>query len=312
MANRAGEAKTGSVPAGKSAMILARLVSALMAAVALSTASVAFALTGAATGDPAGFRVMSYNIRYDGSSDNPLWSERRGPMADQIAFLDPDLLGLQEALPHQADWLADRLPAWDRYGVGRDDGVAGEQATLFWRRERYERLEAQTLWCSPTPERPSKGWDAAYPRTVTRVILRDRRDGGLLDVRNTHFDHVGVVAREQCAELVSGLAPAEVGGQTARIVLMGDFNTGPDTAPYRRILASGLRDARADSPVDFGPAGTFNAFDIAKDNDGVAIDHIFIGPGLTVRRFAVPTDSFGGRVISDHFPVVADLAPVEP
>ena len=288
-------------------MTLARTLSALMAAVVLVSAP-----ASATAHDPAAFRVMSYNIRYDGASDNPLWTERRQPMADQIAFLDPDLLGLQEALPHQADWLARQLPAYDRYGVGRDDGLSGESATLFWRRDRYERLETRTLWCSPTPDRPSKGWDAAYPRTVTRVILRDRQGGGLLDVRNTHFDHVGVVAREQCAELVSGLAPAEVDGATARIVLMGDFNTGPDSAPYRRILASGLRDARAVSPVDFGPVGTFNAFDIANDNEGVAIDHIFIGPGLTARRFAVPTDSFGGRVISDHFPVVADLAPVAP
>ncbi|MBU1385407.1 MAG: endonuclease/exonuclease/phosphatase family protein [Alphaproteobacteria bacterium] len=291
-------------------MTLARIASTLMAAVVLSAATAPAA--SAATGDPAAFRVMSYNIRFDGSSDNPLWSERRRPMADQIAFLDPDLLGLQEALPHQADWLAEQLPAYDRYGVGRDDGVSGEQATLFWRRERYERLDAETLWCSPTPDRPSKGWDAAYPRTLTRVILRDRRGGGLLDVRNTHFDHVGAVAREQCAGLVSGLAPAEVDGETARVVLIGDFNAGPETAPYRRILASGLRDARAVSPIAFGPVGTFNAFNIANDNDGVAIDHIFIGPDLTVRRFAVPTDSVRGRVISDHFPVVADLVPVAP
>lgn len=289
-------------------MTFARLVSALVAAAVLSAAPVAFALTG----DPASFRVMSYNIRVDVPTDNPTWIERRPHMARQIAFLDPDLLGVQEAQPAMVDWLAAQLPGFERYGVGRDDGLVGESATLFWRRERYERLEAQTLWCSPTPDRPSKGWDAAYPRTVTRVILRDRRDGGLLDVRNTHFDHVGVVAREQCAELVSGLAPAQVDGEAARVVLMGDFNTGPDTAPYRRILASGLRDARAVSPIDFGPAGTFNAFDIAKDNEGVAIDHIFIGPGLTARRFAVPTDSFGGRVISDHFPVVADLVPIAP
>lgn len=292
-------------------MTLARIVSALMAAVVLAGAPAA-ATARIATGDPAAFRAMSYNIRFDGASDNPLWSERRGPMADQIAFLDPDLLGLQEALPHQADWLAQRLPAYDRYGVGRDDGVSGEQATLFWKRDRYERIRAETLWCSPTPDRPSKGWDAAYPRTVTRVLLRDRRDGRLLDVRNTHFDHVGVVAREQCAERVAGLPAAEVDGAAAAVVLMGDFNTGPETAPYRRILASGLRDARAVSPVVFGPAGTFNAFHIARDNEGVAIDHIFIGPGLAVERFAVPTDSFGGRVISDHFPVVADLVPVEP
>ena len=284
-------------------MTLARTLSALLAVAVLSTAPAALA------GDPATVRVMSYNIRLDSPSDNPPWSERREPMADQIAFLDPDLLGLQEAQPHQVLYLAEQLPAYDHYGLGRDDGVSGESATLFWRRDRYERLSAETLWCSPTPTVPSKGWDAAYPRTVTRVLLRDRRDGRLLDVRNTHFDHVGVVAREQCAALIVAMQPVEVDGGRADVVLMGDFNTGPGTAPYERIVASGLRDARAASPIDFGPAGTFNAFDIASDNEGVAIDHIFVGPGFHVERFAVPTDSFGGRVISDHFPVVADLAP---
>ena len=283
-------------------MTLARLACALIAA-ALFTASAASAH------DPAGFRVMSYNIRFDGPSDNPPWSERREPMADQIAFLAPDLLGLQEAQPHQVLYLAEQLPGYDHYGLGRDDGLVGESATLFWKRERYERLSAETLWCSPTPTIPSKGWDAAYPRTVTRVVLRDRRDGRLLDVRNTHFDHVGVVAREQCAAVIVAMQPAEVNGGRADVVLMGDFNTGPGTAPWERIVASGLLDARASSPIVFGPAGTFNAFDIAKDNEGVAIDHIFVGPGFHVERFAVPTDSIGGRVISDHFPVVADLAP---
>lgn len=279
----------------------------------LAACAVLAAAPAVAAGDPARFRVMSYNIRFDGASDQPSWSERSPHMARQIAFFDPDLLGLQEALPHQVDFLATQLPAYDHYGVGRDDGAgAGETTTLFWRRDRYERLSVETQWCSPTPDRPSKGWDAALPRTITRVVLRDRRDGRLLDVRNTHFDHVGVTAREECAAQVAGLEPATVDGTAARIVLMGDFNTGPQTEAYRRIVASGLRDARAISPVDFGPAGTFNAFDIAKDNDGVAIDHVFVGPGLSVERFGVPTDSFGGRVISDHFPVVADLVPARP
>lgn len=284
-------------------MIVTRLLSLLAAAILLAAAP------AAAAGDP-GFRVMTYNIRVDVPTDNPTWTERRPHMAGQIAFLDPDILGVQEAHSAMVAWLAERLPAYDRYGLGRDDGgPVGETTTLFWRRDRYERISAGTFWCSPTPDRPSKGWDAAYPRTVTRVVLRDRRDGGLLDVRNTHFDHVGEEARAQCAELVSRLTPAEVGGETARVVLMGDFNTGPGTPPYQRIIASGLRDARTISPVDFGPAGTFNAFDIASDNDGVAIDHIFVGPGLHVERTGVLTDSVGGRVISDHFPVVADLVP---
>jgi len=285
----------------------ARALFALTALVLLTLAPAARAH------EPASFRVMSYNIRVDVPTDNPTWAERRPHMAAQIAFHDPDLLGVQEAHSAMVGWLAEHLPGYDRYGLGRDDGgPVGETTTLFWKRDRYERIRAETVWCSPTPDRPSKGWDAAYPRTVTRVLLRDRRDGRLLDVRNIHFDHVGAVAREQCAELVAGLAPAEVDGAPGAVVLMGDFNTGPRTAPYRRILASGLRDARAASPVVFGPAGTFNAFDIADDNDGVAIDHIFIGPGLAAERFGVLTDSFGGRVISDHFPVVADLVPVDP
>jgi endonuclease/exonuclease/phosphatase family metal-dependent hydrolase len=279
---------------------------------ALAAVAVLSAAPPAAAGDPVSTRVMTYNIRFDGPSDNPLWSDRRTHMADQIAFLDPDLLGLQEALPHQVDWLAGRLPAYDHYGVGRDDGVVGESTTVFWRRDRYERVSTDTFWCSPTPQTPSKGWDAAYPRTVTRVVLRDRRDGRVLDVRNTHFDHVGLVAREQCAIQIADMTPVEIDGARAEVVVMGDFNTGPDTAPYRRIVGAGLRDARAISPVIFGPAGTFNAFDIANDNDGVAIDHVFVSSGLNVERFAVPTDSFGGRVISDHFPVVADLAPAAP
>ncbi len=267
-------------------------------------------LAPAARAHEPGFRVMSYNIRVDVPTDNPTWAERRPHMAAQIAFLDPDILGVQEAHSAMVGYLADHMPGYDRYGLGRDDGgPVGETTTLFWKRDRYERVSADTFWCSPTPEVPSKGWDAAYPRTVTRVVLRDRRDGGLLDVRNTHFDHAGEEAREQCAILVSRLTPAEVDGETARVVLMGDFNTGPDTPPYQRIVASGLTDARTVSPVVFGPAGTFNAFDIANDNDAVAIDHVFVGPRLAVERFGVLTDSFAGRVISDHFPVVVDLRP---
>ena len=152
-----------------------------------------------------------------------------------------------------------------------------------------------------------RGWDAALPRTVTRVILRERTTGDLLDVRNTHFDHVGAEARMRCAEMIAILSPATIDGRTARVVVMGDFNTGPDSAPYRALIGSGLRDARALSPVVFGPTGTYNAFHATRGQGAAAIDHVFVGPGLQVTRFAVLTDSIGGKVISDHFPVVADL-----
>ncbi|MFT3996092.1 MAG: endonuclease/exonuclease/phosphatase family protein [Asticcacaulis sp.] len=249
-------------------------------------------------------RVMSYNIRYDGPDDRPNWRERRPHMSAQIRFFAPDILGVQEALPHMVDGLAVDLTGYDHYGLGRDDGKVGESTTVFYNRARFERLSAATQWCSPAPDRPGKAYDAAYPRTITRLVLKDRRTGQVFDVRNTHFDHVGEAARQACARQLKGMAAF----RGARVIVMGDFNTGPDSEAYR-ILTTGtgltLQDTRRLSPIVFGPQGTFNGFDIRRS--GTAIDHIFVGEGLDVERFGVLTDSFDGQVISDHFPLVADI-----
>jgi endonuclease/exonuclease/phosphatase family metal-dependent hydrolase len=262
-------------------------------------------LTGPALAQaPDPVRAVTYNVRYDAAADDPGWTVRRPHLVAQLVFLDADLIGVQEALPHQVVHMAEGLPGHDHYGVGRDDGAdAGETTTLFWRRDRFEALSRETFWCSPTPDRPSKGWDAALPRTITRVVLRDRLDGEVWDVRNTHFDHVGQEARLRCAEQIASLEPAP----GARLIVMGDFNTGPETDPYRALIASGLSDARVVSPAAFGPTGTYNAFDATRGQGAPAIDHIFVGPGLSVLRVGVLTDTIGGKAISDHFPVAADV-----
>lgn len=262
----------------------------------------------AASAQAPAFRVVSYNIRYDAPQDDPNWAFRAPRLTDQLAFLDADVIGLQEALAHQADQVAGALPDYDRYGVGRDDGaLGGETTTVLWRRDRFEVLARDTRWCSPTPERPSRGWDADLPRTVTRVVLRDRASGVVLDVRNTHFDHIGAEARLQCARQIADMAPAL---PDARVVVMGDLNTGPDTAPHQALVAAGLEDARSVSPVVFGPSGTANGFDIRRGEGEAPIDHILVGTGWRVSRFATLTDSIAGRVISDHYPVVADIVAV--
>lgn len=264
------------------------------------TALLALALPAAA--EP--LRVMSYNIRIDVASDTPRWAERKAPMVKQIAFLAPDILGVQEAQQTAVADLVAQLPGYTHYGLGRDDGKVGETTTLFWRTERFEAVQSTTEWCSKTPQTPGKDYDAAYPRTITRVVLREKTTGRLLDVRNTHFDHVGHVAREKCAEQIE----ATPVWPKADIVVLGDFNSGPDSAPYRVLTDDqGLKlaDARRLAKVDFGPRGTFNGFDITKS--GEAIDHIFVSRDTGVIRYGVLTDSFEGKVISDHFPVVADL-----
>lgn len=263
------------------------------------------ALPIAARAAPPSLWVMSYNIRYDNPDDRPDWRARRGPMARQIAFFAPDILGLQEALLPMVDDLSEALPGYARYGVGRDDGdTRGESTTIFYRAARFDRLLAQTQWCSPTPDRPGKAYDAALPRTYTRLVLRDRASGALLDVRNAHLDHVGAVSREMCAQQIRDQAP----WPGARLIVLGDFNSAPGEPPYLVLTAKDapLKDARLASSVVFGPAGTFNNFSPGVAPSG-PIDHIFIDRALAAPRFATLTDTENGLAISDHFPVIAEI-----
>jgi len=264
------------------------------------TATAAASAAGAGAG-----RLMSYNIRYAKEGDRPSWEQRRDALARQVEFTDPDVIGLQEAQPGQVAYLAEEWSDYDHYGLGRDDGVTGEAMTVWWRQDRFQAVSTQTQWCSPTPDQPSKGWDAELPRTITRVVLRDRESGGLLDVRNTHLDDKGSVARENCARQIAGIEPAP----DATVVVMGDMNSTADAAPVQILTGDrlGLKDARQGAAVDFGPPGTVNNFDITA-TEGPAIDFILVPRADPVTRFGVLTDSFGGGlVISDHFPVVADV-----
>lgn len=268
--------------------------------------------TGAIAADrKAGkLRAMTFNIRLDLASDGPnSWPHRKEMVAALIRHEAPDLLGMQEVLVGQKQDLEKALPEYQLVGVARDDGrEKGEYSPLAFRRDRYELIDSGTFWLSETPIVPGKGWDAAYPRIATWALLRDRQSRRSIRVVNTHFDHVGVVARrESAAQLLRWLGQ----GASTRLpmILMGDFNSTPDDPGYKLLAdrSSGLRDARMASraPV-YGPPGTFNAFKIDADAPA-PIDHIFVSDRFAVERYAVVTQHWGGRLPSDHYPVIVDL-----
>jgi endonuclease/exonuclease/phosphatase family metal-dependent hydrolase len=261
-------------------------------------------------------RVMSFNIRYGTAKDGDNhWEKRKDFLVETIRAFDPDLLGTQETLGFQRDYLAAKLPGYEVLGVGRDDGrEGGEMTALYFKRDRFEKLDGGHFWLSETPEKPgSKSWDAALTRMATWVKLGDRRDPRArpLVFLNTHFDHRGEQARLEAARLLRRRV-AEW-GRTCRVVVTGDFNAGEGSAPYQALFGPGeggpspLLDAyRAAHPARAANEGTFTGFK-ADATDGPRIDWIGVSREWRVVSAAIDRTARDGRTPSDHFPVTAVL-----
>lgn len=252
-------------------------------------------------------KVMTYNIRLDVASDGEnRWDNRKDFLAGQVLFHAPDFMGVQEAQNHQMEYLGKMLNGYNSIGVGRDDGAkGGEYSAIFYNSEKYKVLKQSTFWLSPTPEKVSIGWDAAYKRVCTYGLFQDIKTGKKLWVFNTHFDHVGNVARTESAKLILQKI-TELNKDNLPFVLTGDFNL-EDTSESIKLILTKLDDSKAVAKFTFGPSGTFNAFKF-QEPVTTRIDYIFIPKAkVTVAKYAVLSDSKDCRYPSDHLPVLAEL-----
>lgn len=250
--------------------------------------------------------AMTYNIRLDHSGDGVnRWDNRKDQMIAQLKFYAPDIFGIQEGLPHQVSYLDSALAEYSYIGVGRDDGKQkGEFSAIYFNQNALELGQNGTFWLSLTPEEPSVGWDAALPRICTYGLFTRTGDGKQFWVFNTHFDHIGVQARVESMKVIlekirvinQGLYP---------VILMGDLNVTPDEAPIAEMKKM-MRDSREIAGVSFGPDATFNGFDFGKAPER-RIDYIAVSDQIEVLKYAVLTDSFEQRYISDHFAVYCIL-----
>jgi endonuclease/exonuclease/phosphatase family metal-dependent hydrolase len=260
---------------------------------------------------PAPLRVMSFNVRYANPDDGQNgWEHRRAAVVDVIRTFDPDLLGLQEPLLGQVNELRAALPEYEMVGVGREDGAErGEFVPLFYRKTRFERVNQGHFWLSPQPERiGSVGWDAALPRLVTWVELRDRAaPPQRIRVANTHFDHQGQIARQEAARLLRALAAQHAGEP---FLLIGDFNSALDSEPYRILTGpapdgAALSDAFERASAADVAGGTYHAFS-GQPTEG-RIDWILCNGRLSALDARTVRTNAAGHYPSDHFPVTATL-----
>lgn len=251
---------------------------------------------------------MTYNIRYATVNDGDnQWENRKEYLSDQIGFYAPDVFGIQEGLQLQLNYLNTRLSAYDFFGVGRDDGKSkGEYCAIFYDKNKLEVVEHDTFWLSETPTNISVGWDAAMERICTYGLFLNKKTGKKFWVFNTHFDHIGVLAREKSAALiVKKIKDANQGNLP--VILMGDFNLN-DQSKAIAHLSREFNDSRMVSENrPFGPFGTFTGFAF-KEPVKDRIDYIFCSKeDIRVKKYAVLTDSKDQKYPSDHFPVLVQV-----
>src|SRR5262245_28795329 len=78
-------------------------------------------------------KVMSFNIRYGTAKDGENhWDKRKAFLAATIKAFAPDLLGTQETLAFQRDYLAGKLAGHQVFGAGREDGKENGEMTAVY------------------------------------------------------------------------------------------------------------------------------------------------------------------------------------
>lgn len=264
------------------------------------------------------FKVMSFNILWGNSAAPPMaeWPNRHDFVLSTIQAFDPDILGVQESLLKQSKFLRDKMKGFIFFGAGRDNGkLGGEMCAVFYRGSRFRRVGGGHFWLSDEPDTPGdRGWDAAFPRMVTWLRLRDRTDGRTFVFANTHFDHRGKKARLNSAILMREEMKKIAEGDP--VVILGDFNCDEESEPYAELLGKKegempwLVDAyRAVHPKKSEQEASYHGFQ--GTTEGSRIDWVLHTPDLQALTAEIDRTHDGLKYPSDHYPVTATLKRID-
>jgi len=124
-----------------------------------------------------------------------------------------------------------------------------EYSPIYWKRDRFDRIDHGSFYLSPTPDVESIGWNSKLLRAATWVRLREKETGANVLVLNTHFPHEngdGEITRNECAMVILQQLAAISTSTTcaSTTIVMGDFNchASPKTPAYATFCANGYQD----------------------------------------------------------------------
>ena len=256
---------------------------------------------------PLPLGLMTFNIRTASIDDGEnAWPNRKTLVAGVIERSAPDVVGLQEVVREQVEYLAATLKDYRWLGVDRGlNGGEGlsEYTPIFYRFAQLSPIESGTFWLSPTPGSPS----ATAPRReriVTWARFHHRGTSRQFYAFNTHFSPRAGPAHLDASRIIKERIQTLPAGSA--VVLLGDFNSSAEESPvWSDLTGELLRDAWTRAPTRRGPLGTMGGFGPPGAGDKERIDWILVGGPIEVRSAETIVFNEAGRYPSDHFPVAA-------
>ncbi|KAF2834877.1 hypothetical protein M501DRAFT_943266, partial [Patellaria atrata CBS 101060] len=222
-------------------------------------------------------------------------------------------------------------PIWAHVGVARDDGKRkGEYGPIIYPIKVYELLHNETVWLSPTPDTPSRGWDAGSIRILTLAVFKHKASRRLLLACNTHLDNAGSTSRRKSVDVIlktitrvrrewARRSEERINERGLQVFPAGDFNSFPTQEAYLAMKSSGLMHDLRDSvgpESRYGNEMTFTAFrpDQDKDEQG-RINFLWLRPEDAPQKCVWKVEGCGvlpnffeqGIYSSDHRCVVGDV-----
>jgi len=250
--------------------------------------------------------IMTFNLRFENSSDGPnAWQYRRELVTDLIKRYAPSILGTQEGMGSQLDYIRDNLPEYHLHAPHRTLDVTCQYPTLFFHKDSFRIHEGGEFWLSKTPEvHRSKSWDSAFPRMMSYARVSEVDIDRDFWVAVTHLDHMGTEARYQQAKIIAEWVQT----RTDPVILMGDFNDSPGSPVHNLFTSSetGLQDTWK-ILGNKEQEDNFTHHDFTGIPQKTRMDWILVSPHFRVIGVEILKDHVGDRYPSDHFPYLVKL-----
>lgn len=248
-------------------------------------------------------RIMSFNLRYDNVNDGKYrWRNRFPAIKEVWQKFNPDVVGVQEGLPHQIADLKSNLNSYKYFGTGRRKNKDSEQIGIFYRKDiNYIVEDSGHFWLSRTPQiEGSKDFESDVPRLANWILFKEKNLINKVMVVNTHYDNVSKLAREKSSQIISDFIKKK--GKINSIIMTGDFNTLSNSKSIKTLINElQLKDALSDIGIE---EETFHNF---KGEGIYRIDYIFCSNDIKIKNGKVIKNKYHNIYPSDHYPIFVDL-----